>query len=218
MTSEQAAHCLIELAASAIRSSPQVFPDALDELAAPIYLTDAEGTLTYFNNACITLAGRTPRLGTDKWCVTWKIYKTDGKYLPHDACPMAVAIRERRSIRGEEAIAERPDGTRINFVPYPTPLFDEDGNLAGAVNLLLDVTPQRRPECRTTSSRDELRMEAIEMLARLAARIAGRDPDDHATIALGDLMAFDDLIWRYPDFLARAEAAYRLLERGELPQ
>ena len=221
MTSEQAANCVIELAASAIRSSPQAFPDVLDGLAAPIYLTDPEGTLSYFNNACVTLAGRTPRIGADKWCVTWKIYKTDGEHLPHDACPMAVAIRERRSIRGAEAIAERPDGTRVNFVPYPTPLFDEDGNLAGAVNLLLDVTAKRRPESRTTarvsSSRDEKRMEAIETLARLAARMAGRNPDDHATIKLGRVLAFDDLMWRYPDFLARAEAVYRLLERGELP-
>jgi PAS domain S-box-containing protein len=222
MTTEQAAHCLIELAASAIRTSPQAFSEVLDGLAAPIYLTDGEGTLTYFNKACIRLAGRTPRVGADKWCVTWKIYRTDGEYLPHDACPMAVALRQRRPIRGVEAIAERPDGTRINFIPYPTPLFDEDGNLTGAVNLLLDVTPKRRPEHRTIgrvrASRDELRLEAIEALARLAARLAGRDPDDHATITLGDVTAFDDLIWRYPDFLARAEAAYRLLEKGDLAE
>src|SRR5438045_3299690 len=118
MLSEQAAHCLIEVAASAIRSSPQFFPEVLDELAVPIYSTDSEGTLTYFNDACVDLAGRTPRVGSDKWCVTWKIYTTDGEFLPHDACPMAVAIRERRSIRGVEAIAERPDRTRINFRPY----------------------------------------------------------------------------------------------------
>src|SRR4051794_12279007 len=114
MISEQAADCLIEVAASAIRSSPNAFPEVLDELVAPIYLTDAEGTLTYFNNACVNFAGRTPRVGTDKWCVSWKIYTTDGEYLPHDACPMAVAMREQRSVRGVEAIAERPDGTRIN--------------------------------------------------------------------------------------------------------
>jgi PAS domain-containing protein len=221
MLSEQAAQCLIEVAASAIRTSPKAFPEVLDELAPPIYLTDRDGTLTYFNNACISLAGRTPRVGTDKWCVTWKIYRTDGEYLPHDSCPMAVAIRERRSIRGVEAIAERPDGTRINFIPHPTPLFDDDGAFAGAINLLLDVTAQRRPECRSIArvrpAPDELRMETIETLARVAARIAGRDPDDHATIKLGDVMAFDDLMWRYPDFLARAEAAYHLLERGESP-
>jgi hypothetical protein len=222
MMIEQAANCLIELAASTIRSAPQGAREVLDELAAPIYMIDRKGTLTYFNKACVNLAGRTPRVGADKWCVTWKLYTTDGEYLAHDACPMAVAIREQRSIRGVQAIAERPDGTRINFIPFPTPLFDEDGNLAGAVNLLWDVTPQPRPECRTIvrlrPSRDELRIEAIEVLARLAARIAGRDPDDHATITLGDVIAFDDLMWRYPDFLARAEAAYRLLERGDLVQ
>src|SRR5918993_1844959 len=222
MMFEQAAHSLIELAASTIRSAPQAFPEGLDELAAPIYMIDRKGTLTYFNKACVNLAGRTPQVGTDKWCVTWKLYTTDGEYLAHDACPMAVAIREQRSIRGVQAIAERPDGTRINFIPYPTPLFHEDGNLAGAANLLLDVTPHRTPEYRTIvrvrPSRAELRMDAIETLARLAARIAGRDPDDHATITLGDVTAFDDLMWRYPDFLARAEAAYRLLEQGDLAE
>src|SRR3954463_12896229 len=148
MLSEKAADCLIEVAANAIRGSPQAFVEVLDEFPAPIYLTDSDGTLTYFNHACVKFAGRTPRLGADKWCVTWKLYRTNGEYLPHDACPMAVAIRERRCIRGAEAIAERPDGTFIDFIPHPTPLFNDEGNLVGAVNLLLDVTAQRRPECR----------------------------------------------------------------------
>jgi hypothetical protein len=29
---------------------------------------------------------------------------------------------------GMEAIAERPDGTRVSFISYPTPLFDESEN------------------------------------------------------------------------------------------
>jgi len=216
MTSVQAAQCLIELAANAIRSSPEAFHEALDDLAAPIYSTDSEGTLTYFNKACITFAGRTPRVGIDKWCVTWRIYRTDGEHLPHEACPMAVAIREKRSIRGVEAIAERPDGTRINFMPYPTPLFDDAGNLAGAVNLLLDISDQRGPEDQAIVA--ALRTANIETLARMAARIAGRDPDQHATIKFGEVVAFDDVVWRYPDFLARAQAAYELLESIELPK
>jgi len=52
----------------------------------------------------------------------------------------------------------------------------------------------------------------------LAARTAGRDPDCVARIKLGDVLVFDDLMWRYPDFLARAEAAYRLLMQEDLPQ
>lgn len=60
----------------------------------------------------------------DRWCVTWKLFTNEGRPLPHDQCPMATAIRERRSIRGLTAIAERPDGRRVNFRPYRTPLFD----------------------------------------------------------------------------------------------
>ena len=44
---------------------------------------------------------------------------------------MAIALKENRAIRGVEAIAERPDGTRVPFIPYPTPLHDADGNLIG---------------------------------------------------------------------------------------
>lgn len=51
----------------------------------------------------------------------------------------------------------------------------------------------------------------IGVLARMAARLAGRDPDEHVRVKLGDVVPFDDVLWRYPDFLARADAAYRAL-------
>ena len=57
----------------------------------------------------------------------------------------------------------------------------------------------------------------IELLARMAARLAGRDPDEYITVELGKFIAFDGLVWRYPDFLARAEAAYGVLETDSDP-
>jgi len=115
----------------------------LDELPVPIYTTDTSGSVTYWNRACLELAGREPQLGSDRWCVTWKIFTTTGDRLPHDQCPMAQAIREQRVIRDVVAIAERPDGSRIAFRPYPTPLFDEHGVMTGAVNMLIDVTEEQ---------------------------------------------------------------------------
>ena len=91
-------------------------------------------------------SGRVPELGTDSWCVTWKLYNTDGTPLPHDQCPMAVALKEKRAVLGCEAVAERPDGQRRVFTPYPTPLFDENGRLTGAVNMLVDITERKRAE------------------------------------------------------------------------
>jgi PAS domain-containing protein len=55
---------------------------ALDELPAAIYVTDADGVITYYNPACIAFAGRVPKLGQDRWCVTWKLYTEDGTFLP----------------------------------------------------------------------------------------------------------------------------------------
>ena len=59
---------------------------------------------------------------------------------------MAIAIKEKRTVRGMEAIAERPDGTRVPFEPYPTPLFDASGALIGAVNMLIDITDRKHAE------------------------------------------------------------------------
>jgi PAS domain-containing protein len=137
----------------------------LDELTVPIYVTDTEGSVTYWNQGCIELAGRVPQLGHDRWCVTWKIYTTTGEFIPHDECPMAQAIRHQRTIRDAVAIALRPDGTRIAFRPYPTPLFDADAKLIGAVNMLIDVTEEQS---------EALHAQA-ERCRRLAGAIYSRD-------------------------------------------
>jgi hypothetical protein len=59
---------------------------------------------------------------------------------------------------------------------------------------------------------EQQRLADIEILARMAARLAGRDPNEYIKLELGEVIAFDGLLWRYPDFVARAEAAYLVLE------
>jgi PAS domain-containing protein len=135
---------MLRAAISAMLAGGRAFPRVLDALPAAIYLTDTEGLVTHYNRACIAFAGRTPRVGQDSWCVTWKLYTDEGMYLPHDRCPMAVAVRERRAVRGVQAVAERPDGTLVDFRPYPTPLLDGAGHFVGAINLLLDVSGRRQ--------------------------------------------------------------------------
>lgn len=125
------------------RESEQHMRDLLEALPAAVYTTDAEGRITFFNKAAVEMAGRTPQIG-DKWCVTWRLYRPDGTYLPHDQCPMAVALKEDRPVRGEQAVAERPDGTRVPFIPYPTPLHDVTGKLVGAVNMLVDISDREK--------------------------------------------------------------------------
>jgi PAS domain S-box-containing protein len=120
------------------------FHQILDVLPAAVYTTNAAGQITYFNEAAATLWGCRPELGSSEWCGSWKLYWPDGRPLPHDQCPMAIALKEGRPVRGIEAIAERPDGSRVPFMPFPTPLYGESGVLLGAVNMLVDVTDRNR--------------------------------------------------------------------------
>jgi PAS domain S-box-containing protein len=140
------------------------YRDLLNALPTAIYTTDAEGRITFYNEAAVEFAGRRPALG-EAWCVTWKLYRLDGTRLPHDQCPMAVALREGKANRGGEAIAERPDGTRRAFMPYPTPLFDSAGKLVGAVNMLVDITERKAAEDRQRLLANEVNHRANNVLA-----------------------------------------------------
>ncbi len=129
-----------------LRRREHFYRELLDALPAAIYTTDPAGRVTFFNQAAVALAGRRPELGSDRWCVSWRLFWPDGTPMAHDECPMAIALREDRTIRGTELIAERPDGVRIPILPYPTPLHDESGKLVGAVNMLVDVSDRKKAE------------------------------------------------------------------------
>jgi PAS domain S-box-containing protein len=159
-----------------LRESEQQLKDLLAAIPAAIYTTDAKGRITYFNDKAVELAGRVPVIGTDEWCVTWKLYHPDGTPLPHDQCPMAIALKEGRAIRDAEAVAERPDGTRVPFIPYPTPIRDAKGRITGAINMLVDISERKQAETQQRILLNELNhrvknnMQMLQSLLASAAR------------------------------------------------
>ena len=92
----------------------------LDCLPTAVYTTDPAGHLTYYNEAAAEFWGRRPALGSSQWCGSWKLYWPDGTPMAHSECPLARALKEERPLRDEEAVAERPDGTRVPFLASPT--------------------------------------------------------------------------------------------------
>jgi PAS domain S-box-containing protein len=120
--------------------------ELFDHLPIAIYTCDKDGYITSFNKAAVKLWGRTPETNKELWCGSWKIFKPNGQPLPLDTCPMARTLKEGIAIEGEEIIVQRPDGVKINVLPYPVPVFDTNGNITGAVNTLIDITEQRNSE------------------------------------------------------------------------
>lgn len=151
-----------------------------DAFPAPLYSTDADGTVTYFNEACVEFAGRVPEVGQDRYCVSWKLRTGDGTPLAHDECPMAVAIREARPVRGITAIAERPDGEQRRFQPFATPALDAQGRVIGAVNLLVPTDGETCRDLIATAQRCRRLSQWVDdsvasaSLGRLAAECEGQ--------------------------------------------
>jgi PAS domain S-box-containing protein len=141
----------------------------VERLPAAVYTCAADGRVLMCNEAAIELWGRTPVIGEEKWCGSFKIFAPDGARVELDTCPMAIAIQQGRAQSGIEIVIERPDGTRRNVLAHPQPLHDERGVVIGAVNMLIDVTDRR--------ASDTARLEA-----QRAAEEASRAKDEFLAV------------------------------------
>jgi len=129
-----------------IQHNESHYKQLLQHLPVAVYTCNMAGKITFFNLAATLLWGRTPEIGIDMWCGSWKIYRPDGSILPLEDCPMAKTLREGRPILGEEIIIEHPDGVRVSVNPFPQPIIDSTGKMTGAVNLLIDITARKQNE------------------------------------------------------------------------
>jgi PAS domain S-box-containing protein len=154
----------------------------LDGVGVALYVTDADGRLAYYNEAAANLWGWHPPLLNTLWSGAFKLYTADGASLPHDQSPMAVALKTGQAVRGVEAIAERPDGSRVPFIPFPTPLRDTDGRVVGAVNVLVDISRRKQAEARAAQA-------AVAKTRFLAAMTHEFRTPIHAVLGFADVLS-----------------------------
>ena len=129
-----------------LQRSERASRDLLGALPAAIYVTDAAGHIIYCNQTAVDLWKVVPVLGKDKWDGLAQFRHADGTPMAQADCPTEIALKQGRIVQGQEAIIERRDGSRVPIIPYPTPLFDEKGSIAGVITMTVDISERKKAE------------------------------------------------------------------------
>ena len=81
---------------------------AMDAFPEAVHLCAGDGRVLRFNQKAAELWGRTPTVGDpqERFCDSFRLYRTDGALLPHDRDAKAVALQTNGSFRGQEAVIE----------------------------------------------------------------------------------------------------------------
>jgi PAS domain S-box-containing protein len=143
-----------------LRASEQRYRTLFDLVPVAVYACDVNGVIQDFNRRAVELWGREPN-GDDtkeKFCGSHKIYHPDGRFIPHEECPMARVLRgEKLEAKDLEILVERMDGERRNVVVAPRTLTNGDGDIIGAINCFYDITARKRTEEKIRESEERLR-------------------------------------------------------------
>ncbi|WP_127124501.1 PAS domain-containing sensor histidine kinase [Pseudoflavitalea rhizosphaerae] len=152
----------------------------LNALPVAVYTCNVEGRITFFNEAAVNLWGYTPGIADEtlRYCACCKVF-VDGAYVHPHQTPMAIALQSGQSFRNVQAIVERPDGTKFHATVNVNPIFDDNGQLMGAVNVFLDTSDLKESELQLLRAKASELTEMEEMYHKMIEEV-----EDYAIILL----------------------------------
>jgi PAS domain S-box-containing protein len=132
-----------------LRESEERYRTLFDLVPVAVYTCDRAGVIQNFNRRAAELWAREPAFGDtdERFCGSYKLFRPDGSFMPHELCPMAEVVSGKLSeVRDAEVLIERPDGSRITVVVNIRPQKNQQGELAGAINCFYDITERKQTE------------------------------------------------------------------------
>lgn len=154
-----------------------------------VYSCDASGVIDHCNQRAVELWGRAPRRGDtdERFCGSYKLFRPDGTFMPHEKCPMAEVVDGRLAeVRDQEVLIERPDGTRVTVLVNIRPLVNERGEITGAINCFYDITERKQLQRLLQDSHDDLERvveQRTAALRKLSVKLMAAQDDERRRIS-----------------------------------
>ncbi len=142
------------------RQAQRELDQVLQTLVDGVVTVDLEGQIVYANQAAerILCVRKDEIVGRYYHMREWRQIDRRGDPYPLDQLPLAIVLRERRSVQGVEHGILAPNGDLKWLSVNAAPLFDQEGQLYGAVASFRDVTQKFQIE---ETLRQRLAMDAM---------------------------------------------------------
>jgi PAS domain S-box-containing protein len=147
-----------EKAEGVARQSEERYRALFDLGPVAVYSCDASGVIQDFNRRAVELWGRKPALGDtdERFCGSFKLFRPDGSFMPHDHCPMAEVVSGKiPKVRDAEVLIERSDGSRVTVIVNILPLKNDQNEVVGAINCFYDITERKQTEVALDMAREQ---------------------------------------------------------------
>ena len=119
----------------------------LGQLAEGVIVTDADGKITFVNEAATRLHGVVALdVAPEEYSDTYHLFREDGSPYPFEQLPLARAVEGGETVTDARWRIHRPDGTEVLAIGNAQPVLGPDGNQIGAVLTVRDDTARNAAE------------------------------------------------------------------------
>ena len=119
----------------------------LGQLSEGVIVTDADGKITFVNDAATRLHGVTALdVDPSEYAETYRLFREDGSPYPSEDLPLARAVIRGETVTDARWRIHRPDGSEVIAIGNAQPVIDSEGATLGAVLTIRDDTARHAAE------------------------------------------------------------------------
>jgi PAS domain S-box-containing protein len=141
-------------AEAALRESERKYRDLVETAHDLIWAVDAQGTITFMNQACRRIYGYEPEELIGRPYLD--LLSPEERTRQSDTLPQLLASGEKFVLGSEVEVLDR-DGNRHTLVANAVILFDKQGNAIGTMGTSADITERKRTEAALRDSEERYR-------------------------------------------------------------